>query len=199
MIAPAARGQLVCVVGPSGAGKDTLINAVCNARPDIHRARRVITRPASLGGEDFEGVSQEDFEARRRSGAFLFHWQAHAMSYGISTAERTYLNAGRTVIFNGSRAALPGILAKYPDLCVVLVSARPDTLAHRLSARGRESETEIRDRLSRGQFALPGGIAHQVVQNDGTVEEAVSQMLAALSQIHDMTSLKQSKLPEGMP
>ncbi len=199
MTAAGAVGQLVCVVGPSGVGKDTLINAVCNARPDIHRARRVITRPASMGGEDFEGVSPEEFEARRRSDAFLFHWQAHGMSYGISTAESAYLKDGRTFIFNGSRAALPGILASYPDLCVILVSARPDTLAQRLAARGRESEKQIRDRLSRGQFALPEGIAHQVVQNDETLEEAVSQLLAALSQIHDMTSLKQSKLSEELP
>ena len=44
------KGQIFAVVGPSGAGKDTLMAAAARARPDLHIVRRVITRPATAGG-----------------------------------------------------------------------------------------------------------------------------------------------------
>ena len=57
------KGQLIAVVGPSGAGKDTLIEAARRARPDLLIVRRVITRPTESGGEDFEGVTEAEFRA----------------------------------------------------------------------------------------------------------------------------------------
>lgn len=60
------RGRLVLVVGPSGAGKDTLIDYArsrLEADPDFHFARRVITRPPSVG-EDHESVDVEEFRSR---------------------------------------------------------------------------------------------------------------------------------------
>ena len=50
-------GAVFAVVGPSGAGKDTLIEAARQARPDLVIVRRFITRPESAGGEDFHGVT----------------------------------------------------------------------------------------------------------------------------------------------
>ncbi|MCC2112585.1 MAG: phosphonate metabolism protein/1,5-bisphosphokinase (PRPP-forming) PhnN, partial [Hyphomicrobiales bacterium] len=54
-------GRLVLVVGPSGAGKDTLMAAIGRARPDLHIVRRVVTRPSEAGGEPFEGVTEAEF------------------------------------------------------------------------------------------------------------------------------------------
>ena len=53
--------RLVAIVGPSGAGKDTLIRGALAARPDLHLARRVITRPADTDSEDFDSVTEADF------------------------------------------------------------------------------------------------------------------------------------------
>ena len=55
--------MIFAVVGPSGAGKDTLIAGALERRPDLRLARRVITRPTEAGGEDFEGVTPEAFAA----------------------------------------------------------------------------------------------------------------------------------------
>lgn len=172
--------MIFAIVGPSGAGKDSLIAGVMQARPDLRLVRRVITRPTEAGGEDFEGVSEADFAARLARGDFALHWQAHGLWYGIPADQ---VAGPGDVVFNGSRAALPAAQAAFPDLRVIVVTAPPDVLAARLAARGRETEGDIRARLDRADFALPEGVAAQVVVNDGTLEAGIARLLAALQPV----------------
>ena len=65
-------GRLVLVVGPSGAGKDTLLahaRAACRDDPDIVFPRRVITRPSSAA-EDHDTLSDAAFDQAVGEGAF---------------------------------------------------------------------------------------------------------------------------------
>ena len=78
-------GRLVLVVGPSGAGKDTLIaraRAACRDDATVVFPRRIVTRPASTF-EDNEVMAQQVFEQAAAKGAFAFWWSAHGHSYGI--------------------------------------------------------------------------------------------------------------------
>ncbi|AWD20240.1 phosphonate metabolism protein/1,5-bisphosphokinase (PRPP-forming) PhnN [Fuscovulum blasticum] len=169
--------MIFAIVGPSGAGKDTLIAGALAARPDLRRVRRVITRPAEAGGEEFEGVSEADFARRRDAGEFALHWPAHGLHYGIPRAQ---IDGPGDVIFNGSRAALRAARAVLPDLRVILITAPDAVLAERLAARGRESAADIQARLARAGFALPEGIAAVTVVNDGAPERGIARLLAAL-------------------
>lgn len=169
--------MIFAVVGPSGAGKDTLIAGAVASLPGLHLARRVITRPADAGGEDFEGVNEADFALRKARGDFALDWQAHGLCYGIPRAE---VQRAGDVVFNGSRAALVAAAGVFPDLQVILVTAPDAVLAARLAARGREDEADIRVRLARADFALPSGTQATTVVNDGTVEQGVMRLLKAL-------------------
>jgi ribose 1,5-bisphosphokinase len=168
------------IVGPSGAGKDTLIRGALTARPDLHLVRRVITRPTDAGGEDFEGVTPNEFERREAHGDFALTWHAHGLSYGLPKAE--VIHPGE-VIFNGSRAALPEAARVFPGLRVILVTAPDIVLAARLAARGRETTDDIRARLSRAAFQMPEGIAFQTVVNDSTPKIGTARLLAALQPV----------------
>lgn len=172
--------MIFAIVGPSGAGKDTLIRGVLAARPDLCLVRRVITRPSEAGGEDFEGVSTKEFLRRQSAGEFALHWEAHGLHYGIP---KDQTDRQADVIFNGSRAALPEAVRVFPDLRVILITAPMAVLVERLAERGRESAVDIQARLSRAGFEMPQGIFYQTVSNDGTPEIGVVRLLAALQPV----------------
>lgn len=172
--------RLVAVVGPSGAGKDTLMAMACAVRPGIRAARRVVTRPADAGGEEFDAVTEAEFAHRLRRGDFALHWRAHGLGYAIPA--RALAGPG-TVLFNASRAVLAEAQARMPGLSVVLVTAPAPVLAARLAGRGRETVPDQARRLDRAGFALPPGIAFRTVVNDATADEGLIRFLDALQPV----------------
>lgn len=173
--------MLVLVVGPSGAGKDTLMDAA-RARigddPRLRFVRREITRPANAGGEDHVPVDAATFAARRAAGAYALHWEAHGLGYGIPADIARDLAAGRTVVANVSRGVIAEAAARYPAM-VLEITASAAVLAARLAARGRETEADVAARLARA-VALPAGVAVTRVLNDRTVAEGADAVVAAL-------------------
>jgi ribose 1,5-bisphosphokinase len=176
-------GRLVAVVGPSGAGKDTLLAGAMAQRPGLIWARRVITRPEDAGGEPFEGVSLVEFEARKARGAFALHWVAHGLSYGVPASVVPQMQAGRMVLFNGSRAVLGRAKALFPDLAVIVITADRAALRARLAARGRESGADLDHRLARADFAVPDDLCHHVIDNSGAVADGVQALVAVLDRL----------------
>lgn len=173
-------GRLIAVVGPSGVGKDSVIDGMLAADPDLQRVRRVITRPAALGGEDYDSMEPETFGEAVSAGAFCLHWQAHGLSYGIPLHVLRDVAGGSQSVVNLSRGVLSDAIRVFPEVVVLNISARAETLAERLAKRGRESLEDIRQRLARAQMPLPGDIEIVNISNDGTLEDAISEALRAL-------------------
>jgi ribose 1,5-bisphosphokinase len=164
-------GRLVLVVGPSGAGKDTLIGlarAACADDGSIVFPRRVVTREASRF-EDNEQVSLEAFLQARGEGGFAVHWEAHGHCYALPRAVDDDIQAGRTVVANVSRMVVDPMRRAYANVVVVSITAPPDVLAERLAARARSSDGKIANRLNRavdGVAAAPDA----TITNVGDVE-----------------------------
>ncbi|GMU73502.1 MAG: phosphonate metabolism protein/1,5-bisphosphokinase (PRPP-forming) PhnN [Burkholderiales bacterium] len=178
-------GSFFLVVGPSGVGKDTLIDgarAAFAADPSWVFATRTITRPADAGGEVHEAMDDDAFVTAERAGAFLITWSAHGHRYGLRSTLRDELRAGRNVIANGSRATIAELAKRVPRLVVVAVDAKRESLGGRIAGRGREQGEAISARLDRRvELELPAGVERVDVANDGTIEEGITHFLAALT------------------
>jgi thymidine phosphorylase len=178
-----AAGTLFLVVGPSGVGKDTLLDGARARLTGDARflfAKRVITRAADAGGEDHEAVTPDEFARRKAAGEFLLTWSAHGLDYGLPAALSDALAQGRTVVANGSRATIAELAKLVPRLTVVEVTAPPEAVAARLRARGREDEAQVAERISRSVPPMPDGIDAVRIVNDADVETGIAKLAAAL-------------------
>jgi ribose 1,5-bisphosphokinase len=144
-------GRLVLVVGPSGAGKDTLLGlamAACADNSNIIFPRRVITRAASASEEN-EEVSLGAFQEALARGEYAMHWEAHGHCYALSRAIDDDIRAGRTVVANVSRTVIGALRSAYTKVVVISITAPPDVLAERIAMRARSSDGRLEGRLRR--------------------------------------------------
>ena len=180
-------GRLVYCMGPSGAGKDSLLDWLRAHLPQpcpVHWAQRTISRAATSGGEAHEGVSPEAFAALCSEHAFALYWHANGLGYGLRHAQLAPLAQGHWVLLNGSRAYLPEDLARFPDLVAVHITASPQVLRDRLLSRGRETREEVEARVQRAlAYTPPPGAARLEVHNDSALDDAGQRLLNALENL----------------
>lgn len=177
------RGCLVLVVGPSGAGKDSILDGARRALAGDDRVtfvRREITRPADAGGEDHIAVSQEAFRQRAVDGSYALVWEAHGLGYGVPAAALRGLAQGQTAVVNVSRGILATARARFAPLCIVNVSVPAQILAQRLMGRGREDPAQIAARLERATAFQVDGSDVLTLVNDGPLERSVDTFLEML-------------------
>jgi ribose 1,5-bisphosphokinase len=174
------RGRLILVVGPSGAGKDSLIaqaRSLCQSS-DVVFPRRVVTRP-SAAAEDHDSMDDEAFDRAAARGDFSIWWRAHGLKYGIPASIEPDIRAGRSVVCNVSRAVVGEVRERFAQVLVVLVTAPPQVLAARVAQRGRATDGSIASRINRtvgtGEFR-----PDIVIDNSGSIEEGGRRLLAAI-------------------
>jgi ribose 1,5-bisphosphokinase len=174
-------GRLVLVVGPSGAGKDTLLGlarAACADDGDIVFPRRVITREASASEEN-EEVSLGTFQEALARGEYAMHWEAHGHCYALSRAIDDEIRAGRTIVANVSRTVIGAMRRAYTDVMVVSITAPPDVLAERIAMRRRSSDGKLDARLGRtveDEAAAPD----VTIVNTGSAEYHARQLVRVI-------------------
>lgn len=174
---------LFYIIGPSGAGKDSLIDRCRAALPPatpLVFAHRYITRPVDAGGENHIALTTAEFATRQAHGAFCLHWDGNGLHYGIGTEVRSWLANGLSVVVNGSRGHLDQAAALFPDLRPVLITVTPEVLRGRLENRGRETADEIERRLAR---AAAFSVDHPRlirIDNSGPLDQGAAALRAVL-------------------
>jgi ribose 1,5-bisphosphokinase len=176
-------GVFVAVVGPSGAGKDTLIAYARSAlagEGTVEFVRRVITRPSDAATEDHDTLADAAFDEAEKGGAFAVCWSAHGLRYGLPESVDRAVSQGQIVVANISRGAVPLVKARYANVVVAEITASAEILAERLAARGRESRGEVLARLARSA-ELGNGVQGAVrIDNSGPREAAGEAFVALL-------------------
>ena len=176
-------GPLVYVMGPSGAGKDSVLERARNMLSidaPVVFAHRYITRPADVGGENHVALSRAEFAMRRANGLFAFHWHAHGNEYGIGREIDTWRAADLTVVVSGSREHYEKV-AGNAGLHPVLITAPLDKLRARLASRGRESEAAAASRLQRSEAYAVSDPRLVTIVNDGALEASAEVFIRALA------------------
>ncbi len=168
----------VLVVGPSGAGKDTLIRLARDTlagEPGIVFPQRLVTRPPSAD-EDNAPIDDEAFSRAEAEGRFALSWRAHGLGYALPARCGRLARSGRVVVCNVSRRIVAEARSRYPGTRVVKITAPPEVLAQRLAARARAQDGDLAARLAREGSVEPD----LTIDNAGPAEEGAARLSAYL-------------------
>ncbi|WP_269431136.1 ribose 1,5-bisphosphokinase [Photobacterium gaetbulicola] len=182
------QGTLFYVMGASGAGKDSLLQAIRTLYPkQLLVAHRYITRSSQAGGENHIELSIEEFTQRQQQGLFAMSWQANGFYYALGKEVELWLSLGLDVVVNGSRAYLEQAMMDFGYRVVpVIVDVSAEVLEARLYARGRETPDEIVDRLARAEY-YRGQRPNSgfVLDNSGSLQQTIEQFAKEYRQYQD--------------
>ncbi len=180
-------GLLFVVSGPSGAGKDTLVDALRARLPRLRYSVSATTReprPGELEGEHYFFLAREEFERRRSAGGFLEWREYNDNLYGTPRdfVERT-LTEGYDLIMKPEVNGALAVKKAFQD--AVLIFLAPDKFSHlraRLLARRTETNEEIARRLeiAHQEFRFVRNFDYIVINEESRSDEAVRDLQAIL-------------------
>ena len=180
------KGKLIFIIGPSGAGKDTLLNEarvlLANSK-SILFAHRYITRSPEYGVENHIALSTKEFEVRSAAGLFSIQWSGNDLHYGIGSEIDLWINKGFTVVVNGSRAYLKSLEVIPGHWVPLVIDVDRKKLESRLILRSRESAQQIKERLRRNDLLSDSAQGYRKILNNGSVREGVNQLCSELKSI----------------
>ena len=182
--------MLVIISGPSGVGKDTIIDAL-KLRPHDPDYHYVVTcttrgmRPGEVDGVDYHFLDRETFAAQRAAGEFLEANEVHGNWYGTPRRQvREALAEGRDVILKIDVQGAQEVKENVPEAVLIfIVPPSLESLFQRLKARATESadELELRQRNAAIELARQEDYDYIVENRDGEVEataERIERILA---------------------
>jgi len=183
------HGLAFVVSGPSGAGKNSVINRVMEGIPNLTYSVSYTTRSRrehEVDGVDYLFVSREEFTRRIESGDFVEHVTYLGDLYGTSKSQIDGVIArGLDVILNidveGAKLVRRTGLGDHTVVYVFLVPSSLSRLEDRLRARGTESDEQIVDRLEAATREMEAiGVFDYLVINDD-LETAVAELRAIIT------------------
>ncbi|MGF1762673.1 ribose 1,5-bisphosphokinase [Aliivibrio kagoshimensis] len=175
--------NLFYIMGASGCGKDTVIQALrSDPRLSMQVAHRYITRPADSGNENHIALTEAEFHHRVEMELFSMCWHANGLYYGVGKEIEHWLEQGQNVLLNGSREYYPKAKQRFGEqLIPVWITVEMSQLRARLQDRGRESDTQIHDRIQRAihyQSSMP--TEAWVIDNSGEISQSVERFFHKL-------------------
>jgi ribose 1,5-bisphosphokinase len=179
-------GRLVLVVGPSGAGKDSVLRyAMAHFAGDARFVfpRRCVTRAVDVAAEDHDSLDEQTFDERTAHGAFALMWEAHGHKYGVRSDINIELARGCIVAVNVSRTIIAEVAKRYQNAVVVEITADPSMRVARLAARGRETADDIQQRTRREVATPAHSLPLHVIRNDGKISDAGDKFCKLLASL----------------
>lgn len=155
-----SNGMVLCICGPSGAGKGTLISAIRQSIPNLFLSISQTTRQPRDGeehGVHYFFCSKPEFEAQIAAGEILEYDEYLDNYYGTPVAPiRQSLSEGKNVVLDITIAGGFRVRELFPEECILVfvVPDTLDTLRERLCQRGTETLDVIERRLQKARAEL---------------------------------------------
>ncbi|HET6481442.1 MAG TPA: guanylate kinase [Actinoplanes sp.] len=180
---PAAR--LTVLSGPSGVGKDSVIELIRARSPWIKLSVSVTTRKMrdyETDGEHYHFVTRQDFQRLIDGGQLLEHAEFAGNLYGTPRAQvEGWLSQGRPVLLKIDLQGARQVRATMPDAQLVfLAPPSVEELRRRLTGRGTDDEETIRRRLAHADEELAAEKEFDRTVVNDFVERAADELVGLL-------------------
>ena len=195
VVAGAPGAQLVIISGPSGVGKDTIIEALRDRSrdPDYHYVVTCTTRaprPGEVDGVSYHFLDRERFLELRDAGGLLEANEVHGNWYGTPREEvRDALVQGHDVILKIDVQGAQQVKERVDEaLLIFIVPPSMEALFGRLQARATETadELELRQRNAAIELARQQDYDHVVVNETGQVERTAQRIDEIVAETHGL-------------
>jgi ribose 1,5-bisphosphokinase len=175
------KNRLLYFVGPSGAGKDTLINCLRETpslSSKIFFVKRQVDRPIHDSSALDVYLSPEGFAKALEHNELAMYWQANNHQYGILASDLSDARQLPVTIINGSRAYAAKLEQSFPGARVVLITADQSIIEKRLLDRNRENSVQIQSRLERSRLLEDHDHFYaKVILNNSSINDALKILL----------------------
>lgn len=186
------NGRLVVISGPSGAGKDTIVNQLLQRDERFSLSVSATTRPPRPGEQDgvnYYYVSADEFQKMAANGEFVEYAKYGSNYYGTLKKDVCMrIESGKIVVLVIEVQGAQNVKNMFPDcLSIFIMPPSFEILEQRLRDRCSENEEEIKKRLSIAKKEVEKRFEYDiVVENDildTTVNNVHNQILSKLDLI----------------
>lgn len=191
MIEQPAEPLLVVISGPSGVGKDTVLDHMKHRGLPFHFVVTATTRPIRPGeveGEDYFFVEEQEFLDMIDRGELIEHALVYNDHKGVPRQQiREAMDSGQDVVMRVDVQGAKTIRALAPAaLLIFLTAGNEEELARRLRKRRTESEADLQRRLATAKEELGylNVFDYAVLNADSQVDVAVDTILAIIEAEH---------------
>jgi guanylate kinase len=192
---------LIVMSGPSGVGKDTIVQHLQKRDVPFHFVVTVASRsarPGEVNGVDYHFVSTAEFTRMIEDDELLEHAMVYGEYKGVPKDQvRQAFSSGKDVIMRLDVQGAARIRQLAPEAVLVfIIAGSEEELLQRLHARQTENQEAISTRVATARQELQriGEFDYCVVNPQGHVDAAVDGILAIINAEHTRVRQRQVRL-----
>jgi len=185
---PKPKPLLVVLSGPSGAGKDAVLDELARRGVAFHRVITATTRPPRVNerhGVDYFFRTDREFDMMINNGGLLEHAVVYGHRSGVPKRQvLDKLAEGIDVVVRTDVQGAASIKEKMPEAVRIFIAPSSiEEIEERIRARNSDDEERIRRRIdtAKSELARSGEFEHVIINKPGKLEETVDELVAILA------------------